>query len=149
MATIRLPQDFKEFLVLLNSKDVEYLLIGGYAIAYHGYPRATGDIDLWIAMDVRNARKLVAALEEFGFASPELTVDTFLEVGRVVRMGVPPFRIEVLTTISGVDFATCYRRRLEDVIDGTPINIIALEDLKLNKAASGRAKDIDDLENLP
>lgn len=149
MATIRLPPDFREFLLLLNSKNVEYLLIGGYAIAYHGYPRATGDIDLWIAVNHKNAERLVAVVEEFGFISPELSLATFLEEGPIIRMGIPPFRIELLTSVSGVDFETCYAQRTSDVIDGVRIDILSLEDLKLNKLASGRAKDINDLENLP
>src|SRR5437762_5831013 len=118
MATIQLPPDFKEFLRLLNSRQVEYLLVGGYAVSYHGYPRATGDMDVWIARDRQNAERIVAALREFGFDSPELSGEVFLQAERVIRMGLPPFRIEVLTTISGVNFAECYAERIVDVIDG-------------------------------
>ncbi|MBS3933052.1 MAG: nucleotidyltransferase [Truepera sp.] len=148
MATTQLPPDFKEFLRLLNSKGVEYLLIGGYAVGYHGYPRATGDMDIWIAMTRSNAERVVAVLQEFGFNMPEVSVELFLEENRAIRMGVPPVRIEVITTISGVDFNECYAKRLRDIIDGVEVNIIDLADLKANKRASGRAKDIDDLENL-
>jgi len=100
MATIQLPSDFREFLKLLNSHDVRYLLIGGYAVNYHGYPRATGDMDIWVDRDPDNAEKVTTVLRQFGFrqASQEL----FTEPGNVVRMGVSPLRIEVLTTISGV-----------------------------------------------
>jgi hypothetical protein len=149
MATIQLPPDFKEFLRLLNSRQVEYLLVDGYAVSYHGYPRATGDMDVWIARDRQNAESVVAALREFGFDSPELSVEVFLQAERVIRMGLPPFRIEVLTTISGVNFAECYAARIVDVIDGVEVNLINLHHLKINKQASGRLKDLNDVANLP
>lgn len=146
---IRLPPDFVEFLKLLNSNEVEYLLVGGYAVSYYGYPRATGDMDIWIAIAPRNAEKIVAVLREFGFGVSELSPALFLRDEQIVRMGMPPFRIEVFTTISGVDFPECYQSRLVDEIDGVKINLIALADLKRNKRASGRPKDIDDLQKLP
>jgi hypothetical protein len=108
MATIHLPPDFKDFLQLLNSYQVEYLLIGGYAVGYHGYPRATGDMDTWIAIEPQNAEKVVAALKEFGFDVPELSVEMFLQEKQVIRMGVPPIKIDITTSISGVSFAECY-----------------------------------------
>lgn len=144
-----LPRDFKEFLQLLNSKQVEYLLVGGYAVSYHGYPRATGDMDIWIAIDPRNAEKVVEALKEFGFGLPNLSQDMFLAEQRIIRMGMPPFRIEVFTTISGVDFDACYAHRVTDIVDEVEINFISLKDLKLNKESSGRPKDVNDLLNLP
>lgn len=149
MATIRLPSDFKEFLQLLNSEQVEYLLVGGYAVAYHGYPRATGGIDIWVALNRSNAAKLVNVLQRFRFNSPDLSVEMFLERERIVRLGVPPFRIEILTTISGVNFAECYAERIVDVMDEVEINFIHLKYLKVNKRASGRLKDLSDLEHLP
>jgi hypothetical protein len=145
----RLPPDFKEFLQLLNAHQVEYLLIGGYAVGYHGYPRATVDMDVWIARNPANAQKIVTVLEEFGFRSPELTVKLFLEEMRIVRMGVPPLRIEVTTGIDGVEFGECYAERISDSIDGVPVNLINLRHLKINKQASGRPKDLNDLEHLP
>ena len=149
MATTQIPPDFKEFLQLLNAKEVEYLLIGGYAIGYHGYPRATVDMNVWIAIDPVNAEKVVVALFEFGFNVPELSPELFLKEDQIIRMGVPPFRLEILTTISGVQFAECYAERVVDSIDGVEINIINLEHLKINKKASGRYKDLNDLANLP
>jgi predicted nucleotidyltransferase len=149
MATVRLPHDFKEFLKLLNDNGVRYLLVGGYAVAYHGYPRATADMDIWIEVDPSNASKLVDALKEFGFNSPDLSVDLFLEKEKVVRMGVPPIRIEILTSISGVTFEECFPSRITDELDGIEVNLISLPHLKANKEASGRHKDLDDLENLP
>ncbi len=149
MATIQLPPDFKEFLQLLNEHDVAYLLIGGYAVGYHGYPRATVDMDIWVAIHPQNAEKIVAVLTEFGFDLPELTPALFLERDKIIRMGVPPMRLEILTTISGVEFEACYQNRIEDVLDGVKINLIGLDDLKRNKLSSGRHKDLNDLENLP
>lgn len=148
MATIQLPAEFKEFLKLLNSHRVEYLLIGGYAVGYHGYPRATGDMDLWVAIRQNNAEKLVVVLKEFGLTSPQLSTDIFLQEDQIIRMGVPPMRIELLTTISGVDFDSCYSERIVDVIDNVEVHIINLKHLKQNKQASGRHKDLDDLQYL-
>lgn len=146
---IELPRDFKEFLKLLNDKNAEYLLIGGYAVGYHGYPRATNDIDVWIAVKPENAERIVSALQEFGFDASDLSTAMFLQENQIIRLGVPPMRIEILTGISGVTFDECYAQRISDVIDGIPVNIIDLQNLKLNKKTSGRHKDLDDLENLP
>lgn len=146
---IRLPPDFKDFLRLLNSHRVEYLLIGGYAVAYHGYPRPTGGMDIWIAVSSQNATRVMAALVEFGFRADDVPVALFTEPGRIVRVGIPPMRLEIVTTISGVDFAFCYARRASAVVDGVAVDIIGLDDLKTNKKASGRHKDLNDLEQLP
>ena len=146
---MHLPNDFKDFLRLLNSKKVDYLLIGGYAVGYHGYPRATADMDIWIALNKNNAQKVVNVIREFGFNEPELTVETFTELKKIVRMGFPPIRIEIISEIDGVKFQECYNSRIVDVIDGVNINIIDLKSLKKNKKESGRAKDLADLENLP
>ena len=133
---------------MLNSHQVEYLLIGGYAVGYHGYPRATGDMDLWVAIRQDNADKLVAVLREFGFDVSQLSAGLFLKENQILRMGVPPMRIELLTTISGVRFEECYSERIIDVIDDVEVQIISLKHLKLNKQASGRYKDLNDLEHL-
>lgn len=149
MATTHLPPDFKEFLQLLNAHQIKYLLIGGYAVSYYGYPRATVDMDIWIAISPDNAQKIVNALQEFGFDVPELSNELFLQENKIIRMGVPPVRLEILTTISGVEFETCYNQRTIDTVDGVEINLISLQHLKQNKKASGRYKDLSDLENLP
>lgn len=149
MAIPALPPDFKEFLKLLNSHSVEYLLVGGYAVGYYGYPRATADMDIWIAHTSSNAQKLVAAIKEFGFNVPELTPELFLKENQVIRMGVPPFRIEIVTSASGVTFEECYAARVRAVIDDIEVNLISLDHLKANKRAAGRHKDLDDLEHLP
>ena len=149
MATIHLPPDFKEFLRLLNAHQIKYLLIGGYAVGYHGYPRATADMDIWIAMNWQNAEKVVAVLKEFGFEAPDLSAQLFMKPSQIIRMGVPPVRIEILTTISGVSFDDCFPERVMDELDGIEVNLISLRHLKINKKAFGRHRDLDDLENLP
>jgi len=149
MATIHLPSDFKEFLKLLNAHQVEYLLIGGYAVAYHGYPRATVDMDIWIAINPSNSERIVTVLKEFGFDLPELSPELFLKEWQIIRLGVPPVRIELATTVSGVNFNECYAERVMDILDGVKVNLIGLKQLKINKKACGRHSDLADLENLP
>jgi predicted nucleotidyltransferase len=144
-----LPPDFKEFLNLLKDKNIRYLLVGGYAVGYHGYPRATNDMDIWISIDSQTAEQLVLALKEFGFDTLQLSKELFLKENSIVRMGIAPMRIEIFTTISGVDFEECFQERIVDDIDGIEVNIINLKQLKINKKASGRHKDLDDFENLP
>jgi len=149
MATIRLPPDFKEFLRLLNSHGVEYLLVDAYAVGYYGYPRPTGDMDVWVAMHQRNAERLVEAIAGFGFRVSELSPGLFLKKDQHVRMGIPPLRIDVLTRISGIRFEECYPQRTRAAIEDVTVDVISLEHLKKNKKASGRHKDLDDLEHLP
>ena len=145
----QLPDDFKEFLRLLGAHRVEYLLVGGYAVGLHGYPRATVDLDIWVSSTPPNAVRLVAALREFGFDVPALEPSLFLDPSSIVRFGVPPFRIEVMTAIDGVEFVACHRNALHTDIQGIPVPVISLEDLKTNKRAAGRHKDLADLDNLP
>ena len=146
---LRLPPDFKEFLKLLKEHDVRYLLIGGYAVGYHGYPRATEDLDIWVAIHAENAQKLVSVLRDFGFDDPDLKPELFLQKPKIVRMGFPPMRLEITTSISGVDSDECYVERIIDELDGVEVKVIDLKNLKKNKKASGRTKDIADLEQLP
>ena len=149
MAKIELHPDFKDFLRLLNSHDVRYMLVGGYAVGYHGYPRATGDMDIWIETSESNSKKLASAFREFGMPTETISEDLFLEPNKVIRMGVPPVRLEVITSASGVDFNECYANREVIEIDGIPVNFISLHDLKKNKRAAGRHKDLEDLVHLP
>jgi predicted nucleotidyltransferase len=142
------PHDFKDFLRLLNEKSVEYLLVGGYAVGYHGYPRATADMDVWIARNPENAQRVTEALRDFGFDLPDLMPDLFLDENRIVRLGLPPLRIEVITSASGVTFEECYFKRIRAEIDGIEVNIIDREQLLANKRAAGRHKDLDDIEHL-
>ncbi|MDS4030485.1 MAG: hypothetical protein RKO66_10480 [Candidatus Contendobacter sp.] len=143
-----LSQDFKEFVELLNKHNVEYLIVGGYAVGIHGYPRYTGDLDIWINITVENARKVVKVLNDFGFSSFGLTEVDFTKPNNIIQMGYPPFRIDVLTKIDGVDFGDCYKNKMVVEYDGVTLDVIGMNDLKRNKRASGRSKDIDDLENL-
>ena len=146
---LELPNDFKEFLKLLRAHGVEYLLIGGYAVGVHGRPRFTNDLDVWVAIAPANAKRVVGALREFGFEDPGLSEDLFLKPDSIVRMGVEPVRIEIATAISGVEFDECYRERLETELDGVRVSVINLHHLRVNKLATGRSKDLADLETLP
>jgi hypothetical protein len=149
MATIQLPPDFKEFLRLLNANRVEYLLIRGYAVAYHGYPRATGDLGIWIAPSAANAKQLARALKQFGFALPESSAVRLQEEGRILRLGMPPLRIEIATAISGVAFAERFAERKVEDVEGIPVSINSSRHLNANKRAAGKPKDLADLDNLP
>ena len=149
MATIELHPDFKDFLRLLNFHGVEYLVVGGYAVGYYGYPRATGDLDVWIALSANNAEKTAHVLREFGMPAKEVSRDLFTPQDRIIRMGVPPVRIEILTGASGVEFAACYSRRELADLGGIAVNFISLDDLKANKKAAGRHQDLEDIEHLP
>lgn len=140
---------FQRILELLVTNRVEYLLVGGFAVSYYGYIRTTADIDLWVAVSPENASNLVRAIREFGFLSPDLQESLFLLENKMIRMGNPPFRIEILTGISGVGFDECYRQRTIGTIDGVETQIISLKHLRQNKQASGRLKDLADLGNLP
>lgn len=144
-----LSKDFKEFVALLNAHGVEYLVVGGYAMALHGRPRHTGDLDVWVRRSPDNSRRLMAVLTEFGFGAVGLAADDFLGEDSVVQLGYPPFRIDLLTGIDGVEFDAVWPNRQTFIHDGLPLHFIGLEDLKANKRASGRARDLDDLEQLP
>jgi hypothetical protein len=134
---------------LLNETNVEYLVVGGYAVAYHGFPRPTGDLDVWISIDPANIDRVVDVLNKFGFGGSALSPRLFQHPGRILRFGVPPVRIELQTSISGVAFGECYQQRIIGDLDGEPVNLINLDHLKRNKSAAGRMKDLADLENLP
>ena len=148
MEKISLPQDFSDFLKLLIEKKVKFLLISGYAVTYHGYPRYTGDIDFFVEATTLNANKLVEVVKQFGFEAPNLKADLFTTLGKIVRLGKEPFRIEILNKIDGLTFEEAYPNRVSVSCGEFDIPVISLKDLKKNKAASGRAKDIADLENL-
>ena len=145
---MKVSEDFKDFLRLLSEKNVEYLLVGGYAVVYYGYVRNTGDIDFWIRLTPENAKAAAEALDEFGYAPKAESLPHLIQPGKILRMGFPPFRIEVSTEIDGVDFDDCYPRRTVLYIDDLPVNLISLEDLLINKKASGRLKDLADVEEL-
>jgi predicted nucleotidyltransferase len=149
MAKVNLDPDFKELLELLNSAGVEYLVLGGYAVIHYGYRRATDDLDIWIAIDLENARKVSTALQRFGFSAGKVKPSMFQAKGKVFIFGREPIRVDILTSPSGLDFPEAYARRKVVNWDGVQVPLISLEDLRTNKRASGRAKDLADLENLP
>ncbi len=144
-----LNQDFKEFLELLNSHNVKYIVVGGYAVGYHGYPRYTGDIDLWIAISKENTEKLIEVLNEFGFQTLSLLAEDFQKEGLVVQFGYEPNRIDILTSVSGLDFDECYTESIIAQFENLTIRFLDLKNLKKNKLLTGRQKDLGDIENLP
>lgn len=143
-----LNQDFREFIQSLNDNQVHYLVIGGYAVAFHGHPRYTKDMDVWIEMNPENATQIVKALEQFGFGSLGLKADDFLIPDQIIQLGYAPNRIDLITTLQGIEFENCYASRVEVKIDDVTVNFIDLENLKRNKEATGRHQDLADLENL-
>ncbi len=143
-----LNQDFKEFIQLLNDNQVNYLVIGGYAVAIHGHPRYTKDIDIWIEISEKNSQKIITALTEFGFGSLGLTAQDFQEPHQIIQLGYPPNRIDLITSPDGIDFQTCYDSKIEVMLDDIAVKFIDLDNLKKNKLASGRLQDLADLENL-
>ena len=143
-----LNQDFKEFIQSLNDNGVRYLVVGGYAVALHGHPRYTKDIDIWIDLSDVNAANMVKAIDQFGFGSLGLTAEDFLVPDQIIQLGYAPNRIDILTTVPGVDFAQCFDSRVRVEIDDITANFIDLDNLKKNKKASGRLQDLADLENL-
>ena len=149
MASPCLSDDFRDFLTCLNDAGVEYLLVGGHAVAYHGYCRPTRSLDAWVAVTEENADRLVRAIQAF-FGGPleGLAREWFLDRDNVTRFGAVPNLIEILPKVSGGDFEQAYVRRVTTRVDGQPVVIIGREDLLANKKASGRLKDLADLEEL-
>ena len=145
---MEIDRDFKEFLLLLSQNKVEYMVVGGYAVAFHGYPRYTGDMDIWINSTKENAEQLVKAIDEFGFDAGPLKILDFEQEVIAFHLGTPPIRIDIINRIAGVKFTECYSRKIELEIEGMPIKYIAYQDLIVNKQASGRYKDLNDIENL-
>jgi hypothetical protein len=143
-----LNQDFKEFIQYLNANNVHYLVIGGYAVAIHGHPRYTKDLDIWLENTQTNSERVILALQQFGFGSLGLSVEDFMATNQVVQLGYPPNRIDLLTNADGLTFSDCYKVRTTIIIDSVPINFIDLENLKINKRASGRPQDLADLAAL-
>jgi hypothetical protein len=145
---LNIPKDFREFIQFLNENNVRYLLVGGYAVAYHGHPRSTGDIDFFIDCQKDNARFLIRALESFGFSELGLTLEDFSTKDNVIQLGYPPLRIDILTSIDGVEFKEAWKNRLTITIQDLSINIIGLQDLLTNKHVSSRKIDKADEEAL-
>jgi hypothetical protein len=145
---MELNQDFKEFIELLTENKVEYLVVGGYAVGFHGAPRYTGDIDFWIAISKENANKVIKCLREFGFGSLAIVAEDLMNEDLIIQLGYEPNRIDILTSVTGLDFSACYNEKVIAEFDNLKVNFIDIRNLKINKAATGRAKDLGDLENL-
>ena len=141
-------RDFREFVELLNSNGVRFLIVGGHAVALHGYPRFTGDLDVWVATDPENAERVTKVLLEFGFGSLKFSAQDFTRPGYAIQLGRPPYRIDILTSIDAVAFSPAYRRRRTVRAGRLTIPFIALGDLLRNKRATGRPQDLADVEKL-
>lgn len=143
-----LGEDLREFVELLNALNVRYMVVGAFAVAYHGHPRFTGDIDLFVERSRDNAEKILRVIEQFGFGDLNLSADDFLHEDQVIQLGVSPNRIDLLTFLSGINFQEAWTTREQGDIDGLKVPFISKEMLKRNKAASGRTQDLADLEHL-
>jgi len=141
--------DFKDLIGLLNQYGAAYLVVGGFAVAHRGFPRFTGDIDFWVKAEAENAERVVTALREFGFAGPDISAEDFTKPNQVVQLGYPPNRIDLLTSVTGLEFDECWKRRDTVEFEDVTIHFLGLEHLKLNKKLVARKKDEIDLENLP
>ena len=140
--------DYIDMLKCLNKAGVDYILVGGWAVNMYGYIRATVDLDIWILADADNAKKVYSAVAEFGAPVAEMKPEEFAEYGMIFQIGVAPCRVDIISKISGVSYADAVARAEPKTIDGIPVRIISLEDLIANKKASGRAKDLADVEVL-
>ena len=143
-----LDKDLRELLALFNTTGVEFLVVGGHAVAFHGRPRLTDDLDLFVRPDVENGERIVRALQTFGFGSLDLTADDFLADDRVIQLGRAPNRVDLLTKLYGVEFSDAWDRRVAARLDDTQVWIISREDLIRNKRETGRTQDLADAEFL-
>ncbi len=141
-------KDFQEFVGLLSSNGVKYLIVGGYAVVFHGHPRFTADLDIWVATDLANAALLEKVVRDFGFERAGLNAADFSRPGYAIQFGRPPYRIDILTSIDGVDFTDAYKNRVVIKEGTTELAFLGIEDLLRNKHASGRAHDLDDAKRL-
>jgi hypothetical protein len=145
---MNLQKDLKEFVELLNALDVRFLIVGAFAVAYHGYPRYTSDIDIFVEKSAENAELLIKAIHEFGFGDIGLSKNDFLQKDQVIQLGVAPNRIDLMTSLSGVSFEEAWSSRELGEFGGTTLPFISRDMLKRNKAATGRSRDLADLEQL-
>lgn len=145
---MQLNRDFSEFVRSCNRNEVRYLVVGGYAVAAHGYPRTTKDFDVWVWIGSDNPNRVIAALRDFGFGEVGLTSTDFSQSGKMIQLGYPPIRIDLLTSIDGVDFEEAYVSRMTIRIDEQDVSFIGREALIKNKLASGRLQDLADVEFL-
>jgi hypothetical protein len=143
-----LDPDFEDFIKLLNQHEVDYMIIGGYAMAFHGKPRYTGDLDIWIDISESNAKKMLIVIKDFGFSSLNFEKEDFLRENLINQLGYPPLRIDILTRIDGINFRDAYPQKQVIVIEDFMANYIGLNDLIQNKNASGRQQDLVDVNTL-
>ena len=143
---MKLPQDFKEFIELLNKHNVKYLLVEGYAVSYYSQPKLTQDIDIWVESSNQNAKKILEVLKEFGFSEFDIQIQDLTLPNQIIQLGHPPMRIDILTTISGVDFEEAYKAKIQDKYLEINVDLISIEDLVKNKEKAGRDKDQFDLK---
>lgn len=141
-------KDFVDFIELLNIHQVEYMVVGAHALAFHGRPRHTGDLDIWIKPSIENADKMVKVLKDFGFGSLGLAKEDFILENSVTQLGYPPLRIDILNSISGVNFDDAYKGKIDAEVDELKISYINITDFIANKKASGRVKDLGDIQAL-
>jgi predicted nucleotidyltransferase len=149
MAKIKLAADFSDFLKLCLQNNVRFMVIEGYAVIHHSRPRYTGDLDLWVDASAVNAERVVTVLLAFGFPPDAVSTEMITDSKKIIRMGFEPMRLELFTSIPGIEFSSCYDRRELVKIGRMMVPFISLEDLKINKRACGRPKDLQDLEELP
>jgi len=145
---MEVQQDFKELLELLNAHKAEYIIVGAYALAFHGVPRFTGDMDILVKPDPKNAEKILAALEEFGFGSQDLTISDFQNPDKVVQLGVAPVRVDLITSLTGVTWQQANEGKVKGTYGDVPVYYIGRKDFLSNKKALGRKKDLADIETL-
>lgn len=145
---MKLNKDLREFIGLLNSTKVDYLIVGGHAVAFHGYPRFTGDIDFWVRRSIENAERLDRVLRDFGFSNVGIKAADFLEPEAVIQLGRPPNRIDILTSIDGNVFEEAWESRIVADFDGLSVAFIGKKDLIKNKKATGRPQDLADIQKL-
>ena len=145
---MEVQEDFREFLELLNAHEVKFIIVGGYALAFHGAPRFTGDIDVFVKPDNANAKRIIKALAEFGFSSLDLTVNDFLDQNKVIQLGLPPVRIDIITSISGVTWEEADSSKEPGLFGDVSVSYIGKKQFITNKRATGRKKDLADIEAL-
>jgi hypothetical protein len=145
---MELDRDFKEFIALLNEHRVEYLIVGGYAVVAHGYNRFTGDLDVWINPTGENARKILDVLKAFGFGKLKITASDLSSKDKIIQLGYEPLRIDLLTSVEGLQFDNCYKRRSSKKADGIRIHFLGMDDLRKNKKLVGRHRDLEDYTHL-
>ena len=145
---MEIQQDFRELLELFNAHEVEFVIVGAYALAFHGVPRFTGDMDIHVKPDPDNAVKILAALKEFGFGSLDLNESDFLEPDKVIQLGVAPVRVDLITSLTGVSLQQIYSGKVQGIYGDVKVYYLGREELLSNKRALGRKKDLADVEAL-